>query len=316
MTKTSAPAVAESGRHSQGMDGYGKSQENIHVHLRLARSAVVAQCNMHISRRGRIRICAARAVSGSTCRPVIEMLARYRGLPAERGWDWGDDRIEMFRWARFAALGDVFAAAAPATGRRPCATWSAPTRRRASPWCGSTAGSASTADPRAGGRRGADAVGRGRGPVWTRPPCGWPARTSRWLGGRGGRRDRRRRRPARGDDRRCGVAVAPRSPLRAPAAAAGAALRAVVGHRRHRRRVVPRRRAAQVGRARAAVLPRRRRHAHGALHHAHRHVHAGTGVRASSSGRSPREAPGRGGEPPGASTRPRTAGTAATCTST
>ncbi len=41
---------------------------------------------------------------------VIEMLARYRGLQAEQGWDWGDDRIEMFRWARFAALGDVFAA--------------------------------------------------------------------------------------------------------------------------------------------------------------------------------------------------------------
>ncbi|HKQ42073.1 MAG TPA: hypothetical protein VJT79_06290, partial [Pseudonocardia sp.] len=41
---------------------------------------------------------------------VIEMLARYRGLSAERGWDWGDDRIDMFRWARFAALGDVFAA--------------------------------------------------------------------------------------------------------------------------------------------------------------------------------------------------------------
>jgi len=41
---------------------------------------------------------------------VIEMLARYRGLQSERGWDWGDDRIEMFRWARFAALGDVFAA--------------------------------------------------------------------------------------------------------------------------------------------------------------------------------------------------------------
>ena len=41
---------------------------------------------------------------------VIEMLARYRGLQAERGWDWGDDRIDMFRWARFAALGDVFAA--------------------------------------------------------------------------------------------------------------------------------------------------------------------------------------------------------------
>src|SRR6185295_17390216 len=41
---------------------------------------------------------------------VIEMLARYRGLQAEHGWDWGDDRIEMFRWARFGRLGDVFAA--------------------------------------------------------------------------------------------------------------------------------------------------------------------------------------------------------------
>ena len=41
---------------------------------------------------------------------VIAMLARYRGLQAEHGWDWGDDRIDMFRWARFARLGDVFAA--------------------------------------------------------------------------------------------------------------------------------------------------------------------------------------------------------------
>jgi hypothetical protein len=41
---------------------------------------------------------------------VIEMLACYRGLLEERGWDWGDDRIEMFRWARFGRLGDVFAA--------------------------------------------------------------------------------------------------------------------------------------------------------------------------------------------------------------
>lgn len=41
---------------------------------------------------------------------VIEMLARYRGLQARHGWDWGDDRIDMFRWARFGRLGDVFAA--------------------------------------------------------------------------------------------------------------------------------------------------------------------------------------------------------------
>ena len=41
---------------------------------------------------------------------VIEMLARYQGLLVERGWDWGDDRVEMFRWARFGRLGDVFAA--------------------------------------------------------------------------------------------------------------------------------------------------------------------------------------------------------------
>src|SRR5512133_42236 len=41
---------------------------------------------------------------------VIEMLARYRALQAERGWDWGDDRVELFRWARFAALGPVLEA--------------------------------------------------------------------------------------------------------------------------------------------------------------------------------------------------------------
>jgi hypothetical protein len=32
---------------------------------------------------------------------VIEMIAHYRRLLGARGWDWGDDRIEMFRWARF-----------------------------------------------------------------------------------------------------------------------------------------------------------------------------------------------------------------------
>jgi hypothetical protein len=41
---------------------------------------------------------------------VIEMIARYRALQAERGWDWGDDRIDLFRWARFAALGPVLEA--------------------------------------------------------------------------------------------------------------------------------------------------------------------------------------------------------------
>ena len=100
-----------------------------------------------------------------------------------------------------------------------------------------------------------------------------------------------------------------------PAAAAGAALRAVVGHRRHRRRVVPRRRAAQVGRPRSAVLPRRRRHAHGA-----RPPRSPSRARAdwsstSSSGRSPGRHWSRSSRR-GASTRPRTAGTAATCTST
>jgi hypothetical protein len=51
---------------------------------------------------------------------VIEMLARYRALQAERGWDWGDDRIEMFRWARFAVLGPVLEAYG-ATGSWPAA---------------------------------------------------------------------------------------------------------------------------------------------------------------------------------------------------
>jgi hypothetical protein len=41
---------------------------------------------------------------------VIEMLARYRALQAERGWDWGDDRADFFRWARFSQLGPVLEA--------------------------------------------------------------------------------------------------------------------------------------------------------------------------------------------------------------
>jgi hypothetical protein len=38
---------------------------------------------------------------------VVEALARYRRLLDERGWDWGDDRIELFRWERFSQLGPV-----------------------------------------------------------------------------------------------------------------------------------------------------------------------------------------------------------------
>jgi hypothetical protein len=41
---------------------------------------------------------------------VIEMLARYRALRDEHGWDWGGEEIDMFRWARFSRLGDVYAA--------------------------------------------------------------------------------------------------------------------------------------------------------------------------------------------------------------
>ncbi len=41
---------------------------------------------------------------------VIEMLARYRALRDEHGWDWGGEEIDMFRWARFGRLGDVYAA--------------------------------------------------------------------------------------------------------------------------------------------------------------------------------------------------------------
>jgi hypothetical protein len=40
---------------------------------------------------------------------VIEALARYRRLFAERGWDWGDEQLpEFFRWARFSLLGPLF----------------------------------------------------------------------------------------------------------------------------------------------------------------------------------------------------------------
>src|ERR1051326_952572 len=38
---------------------------------------------------------------------VIEALARHRGLLDERGWDWGDDRIDLFRWIRFSEFGSV-----------------------------------------------------------------------------------------------------------------------------------------------------------------------------------------------------------------
>lgn len=39
---------------------------------------------------------------------VIETLARYRRLLAERGVDWGDERIEFSRWARFSLVGPAF----------------------------------------------------------------------------------------------------------------------------------------------------------------------------------------------------------------
>ncbi len=38
---------------------------------------------------------------------AIEALARYRQLLEARGWDWGDDRIDFWRWERFAVLGPV-----------------------------------------------------------------------------------------------------------------------------------------------------------------------------------------------------------------
>jgi hypothetical protein len=53
---------------------------------------------------------------------VVEMIAHYRRLAGERGWDWGDDRIEMFRWARFSLLGDVFA------GFAACGDWATAVR--------------------------------------------------------------------------------------------------------------------------------------------------------------------------------------------
>jgi hypothetical protein len=49
---------------------------------------------------------------------VIEMLARYHRLLDERGWDWGDDRLDVFRWLRFSEFGPVLDAVA-ATGDWP-----------------------------------------------------------------------------------------------------------------------------------------------------------------------------------------------------
>ena len=39
---------------------------------------------------------------------VVEALAGYRRLLGERGFDWGDDRVDLFRMARFALLADVY----------------------------------------------------------------------------------------------------------------------------------------------------------------------------------------------------------------
>jgi hypothetical protein len=49
---------------------------------------------------------------------VIEALAHYRRLLDARGWDWGDDRIDFFRWVRFSLFGPIFDAFA-ATGDWP-----------------------------------------------------------------------------------------------------------------------------------------------------------------------------------------------------
>jgi hypothetical protein len=51
---------------------------------------------------------------------VIEAIAHYRRLLGDRPWDWGDDRVEWFRWGRFSGIGDVIAAFAT-TGDWPAA---------------------------------------------------------------------------------------------------------------------------------------------------------------------------------------------------
>jgi len=38
---------------------------------------------------------------------VIEALARYRKLLDDRGWDWGDEQIDVARWARFSQYGPL-----------------------------------------------------------------------------------------------------------------------------------------------------------------------------------------------------------------
>jgi hypothetical protein len=38
---------------------------------------------------------------------VIETLAHYRRLLGDRGWDWGDDQVDTFWWARFSHLGPL-----------------------------------------------------------------------------------------------------------------------------------------------------------------------------------------------------------------
>jgi hypothetical protein len=48
----------------------------------------------------------------------MKTLAHYRRLLDERGWDWGHDHIDLFRWVRFSLLGPIFDAFA-ATGDWP-----------------------------------------------------------------------------------------------------------------------------------------------------------------------------------------------------
>ncbi|WP_238495884.1 CehA/McbA family metallohydrolase [Streptosporangium sp. KLBMP 9127] len=45
-------------------------------------------------------------------------MAHYRRLRDERGWDWGDDQIDLFKWIRFSLFGPIYDAFA-ATGNWP-----------------------------------------------------------------------------------------------------------------------------------------------------------------------------------------------------
>ena len=235
---------------------------------------------------------------------VIEMLAHYRRLLADQGFGWGEDGLpDMFRWARFSLLGPVFEAA-QRTGDWPSAVRDVigaeppagvvvvrvdadgAVRPLVGPARATIAGTPTAVDvvvDSAAGRPLAVRVAGEEVPV----AAGGAGIATVDVAG-----------PfeVEVDGRRHTVDGAVRTVPGGDPAAVRAALRPVVGERPERRRLVPRRRAAQVGRDPPAVLPRPRRRAGRAGRCARGLLRSGPRVRAGGArGHRRRRRHGRGG---------------------